>query len=817
MKQSSMNSGKLNKIMNAVAVVFVLATITALIFIKDIPVPGNVPDIDAGAAENREAAAGPAGDPETGVHSAIPGDVSDTSSRDPLINVAAAIADRVTVIPGEAWSRDIAAKGYKDGAPIGGFGAGTITWTYDGDFYDGRLVIGNNDMDIDSDCGFFMYQRPGSGRASSFRLDGGSLGAGQAEYYSLFPKSWVDYHGDKFICKARVTQFSPLIPGDYKLSSYPAGVYIWELTNPTSEKCDVSIMFTWKNGYDGRAVMPVRDESGRFSGIKLVASEAAAYSETKAADAVTEALPPNSCEFSIGCENTNGVEITYTSSNDLKAIRKDFDDDGKLNNITGYDQTGALCITVSLGPGERISLPMALTWDMPVFIGEAGNDWYRKYTRYFGRDGDNSWEIALEALQNAGQWESMIDSWQSTILDDPKYPDWLKTTLFNELYYYTVGGTVWEAGAASGQPDDPDEDMFSSLECFEYPFYGTSDVRFYGSWALLQLWPEIDKQCVRQFCDSVYNTRSDRPRALGTTAHDFGMGGMVFAGWNGYTYRDSTNWRDLNTKLVLMVYRDWALTGKKDKDFLEYCWIPVQKAMDVAKSQDADGDGLPDSHGVDQTYDDLSLTGNTAYCGGLFLAACRAAEEIARTMGDEKKAAEYGTWLEKGQKSFEGELWNGSYYNIDTGSSDPERIMSDQLCGQWYSAACGLPGIVPDEHAVSAFDVIYQNNFKKFDKGTHGITNVMTSGGRPDTSSWQAQECWVGTSWCVAAGMLQQGMTEQAEEIGRSLCNTIWDEGQLWFRTPEAWHKGVKWIRAEYYMRATAVWALKHAYDLKTE
>jgi non-lysosomal glucosylceramidase len=802
MKRSSMDPNKMNKIMNVVAVVLVLATFAALFFFKDISSPGRMPDAGAAKTEKPEAAAD---------HSVLSGDTSDTSSQGVQATDISSFSDRRSVIPSAAWSRDIAAKGYKDGAPIGGLGAGTITWRYDGNFYDGRLVIGSNNMDINSACGFYMYQKPAKGRESSFRLDAASLGSGQAEYYSLFPKSWVDYHGDKFICKAKVTQFSPLIPGDYELSSYPAGVYIWELSNPTQERCDVSIMLIWKNNYGGRAVVPVKDDDGRFSGIKLAVSGTAAFSETKDSGAVMDA---NTCEFSIGCVKADGMEITYTSSKDINAIQKDFGDDGMLNNAAGNDQTGALCITVSLEPGEKTSFPMALTWDMPVFKGEAGNDWYRKYTRFFGRDGENSWEIALEALRNAVQWENMIDSWQNTILVDPKYPDWLKTTLFNELYYYTVGGTVWEAGAASGQPDDPDEDMFSSLECFEYPFYGTSDVRFYGSWALVQLWPEIDKQCVKQFCDSVYNTRSDRPKAIGTTAHDFGMGGMVFAQWNGYTYRDSTNWRDLNTKLVLMVYRDWALTGKTDKDFLDYCWIPVQKAMDVAMSHDADGDGLPDSHGVDQTYDNLSLTGDTAYCGGLFLAACQAAEEIAREMGDVKKADEYREWFEKGKKSFEDQLWNGSYYNIDTGSSDPKRIMSDQLCGQWYSIACGLPGIVSDEHAVSALNVVYENNFRKFDKGAHGIVNVMKPNGRQDTSSGQAQECWVGTSWSVAAGMLQQGMKQQAEEIGQSLYNTIWDEGQLWFRTPEAWFKGINWVRAEYYMRATAVWALKHAYDI---
>jgi non-lysosomal glucosylceramidase len=507
------------------------------------------------------------------------------------------------------------------------------------------------------------------------------------------------------------------------------------------------------------------------------------------------------------------VEITYASAPDLDGLKADFTEDGALNNAAGGDTIGAVSISARLLPGQSASFPIILSWDMPVVEGFTENDWYREYTRYFGRTGTNSWNIAKEALKNASEWEASIDNWQTGILADPAYPDWLKTSLFNELYYYTAGGTVWEAGAASGQPDDPEEDMFSSLECFDYPYYGTSDVRFYGSWALLELWPELDKQCVRQFCDSVYTEREDRPRPLGTAAHDFGAYGSAFKKWNAYNFRDSTNWRDLNSKLVLMVYRDWAMTGKTDSEFLEYCWIPVRKAMERVKSQDADGDGLPDSNGIDQTYDNMLLTGNTAYCGGLFLAACEAAGEIAGVMGDTGLSDTYRSWLEKGKASFEEKLWNGSYYRIDTGSEDTSRIMADQLCGQWYAVACGLPGIVPDASAKSAFNKIYEYNFKKFDGGANGIVNVVLPSGEIETTG-QSAECWVGTSWGVAAGMLQQGMTAQADEIGQSLFNAVWDRGELWFRTPEAWQTGISGVRSPYYMRATTVWAVKHAYDI---
>ena len=50
-----------------------------------------------------------------------------------------------TTIPSQAWSRDINASGYEDGAPIGGFGAGTITWRLNGNFYKIRLDISAGD------------------------------------------------------------------------------------------------------------------------------------------------------------------------------------------------------------------------------------------------------------------------------------------------------------------------------------------------------------------------------------------------------------------------------------------------------------------------------------------------------------------------------------------------------------------------------------------------------------------------------------------------------------------------------------------------
>ncbi len=726
-----------------------------------------------------------------------------------------------TNIPSQAWSRDINAGGYLDGAPSGGFGAGSYTWNFAGDFYLSRLNIAtspaawtNNDpYTLDSNCHFYMYQKPSGQTAATNLLNATTLGSGQANYYSLYPKSWVDYYGSKFSCKARVTQFTPMIPGDDNRSSYPEGIYEWDLSNPTCTSTDVAIMVTWDNTFGGASASVTT--SGNNTGIVLTRTGGSATSKSQG-------------EFTLAAQSSAGVSITYESAATVATLQTAFNTAGLLSNTVGSNTIGGIAFKVTLAPGQSVKIPITIAWDIPLCQPGTGAQWYREYTRTYGRTGLNSFSIANDALNNYATWESSIDTWQGGVLGGP-YPDWFKQMLFNELYYYVIGGTIWEAGQYGNTSYDAGPDMFSSLESYIYAFYGTSDVRFYGSWALAQMWPNIDKQEVEQFSDSVVVSPSQtlpRPAAIGTCAHDFGSLNDVFTAWNDYTYRDSTTWKDLNSKLVLMVYRDWELTGSSDTAFLNYCWPSVQTAMTKVHSQCVSGGvtyNLPISTGVDQTYDNLGLTGETSYCGSLYLAACEAGKAIATAEGNAALANTYQSWLTLGQADFETNLWDsmGNYYNIDTGSgaggvTGVARIMSDQLCGQWYAKACGLADVVPASHAVSAWQAVFNNNYSKFDTGTHGVVNVMTSAGAIDTSTSQTQEAWVGTTWGAVAGMIQEGMFTQGVSIGNSLYNCVWNLGQMWFRTPEAWTTGLANIRAPYYMRANCIWAAKHAYDVNS-
>ncbi|PPS15219.1 hypothetical protein GOBAR_AA05366 [Gossypium barbadense] len=71
----------------------------------------------------------------------------------------------------------------------------------------------------------------------------------------------------------------------------------------------------------------------------------------------------------------------------------------------------------------------------------------RRYTIFYGTDGDAAANIARDAILENSNWESLIEAWQRPLLDDKRLPEWYPVTLFNEVYYLNSGGTVWTDGS----------------------------------------------------------------------------------------------------------------------------------------------------------------------------------------------------------------------------------------------------------------------------------------------------------------------------------------------------------------------------------
>ncbi|MBW8869595.1 MAG: glucosylceramidase, partial [Acidobacteriales bacterium] len=550
-------------------------------------------------------------------------------------------------------------------------------------------------------------------------------------------------------------QFSPVLPDNYRESSYPVAVYRWHAENPTDRPVTVSVLLSWTNmlGWfrDFGPNMKASLDHGNFNrfvdegGAGGTRVKGIVFDRTRPTGSVQDDFDG---QWAIASIESPGVEITYQTTfvpENAKDVWEPFSSNGRLSNnnrswVSSEEKlTAAIAVRFTLKPGEKRIVPMTIAWDMPVTQFGSGRKWYRHYTDFYGTTGTNAFNIAKDALDSAGKWSDAIDAWQAAYVNDESKPLWYRGELFNELYILTDGGSFW--GRPVGSPPKTPQ-TFSFMECFDYPFHSTLDVLFYGDMPLTKFWPDLDKQIMRQFADTVPQDLTQKyewvwktqqtgtlqfrlRKAKGAVPHDLGVPQEdPFKLPNAFSWQNTNDWKDLNSKFVLMIYKDYVFTGKKDTAFLRYTWPAVQEALEHLRQYDRTGDGLPqDDNYPDQTYDEWIVHGESAYCGGLWLAALRAAEEMGRVLGENNAASKYHQWFAKGQKTYVDKLWSGDYFRYDTLSEYRDNVQADQLAGQWYANMTGLGDLVPRDMQLKALKKIFDLNVMKFHDGEMGAVN----------------------------------------------------------------------------------------------
>lgn len=799
--------------------------------------------------------------------------------------------------------------GPHQGVPVGGIGAGAIGRGWRGDFrrWQRRPGIYQHGA-VWADQFSLFVQRPGQpGQAQVLypgQPDDRSLAAWQwqmngatATYHALFPRAWTVYEQPVPAIRLTCRQLSPIIPDNYRESSYPVGHFLWQIENSGADEARVSLMFTWQNGmgtandlaggHSNRAFRWSGDESGNVqaAGVELrhVQRQGRSYPAGQAP------LPQEIFElpltFAVAALAGEGIDVTsrtrFDPLGDGGELWRDFVADGRPEgsddqrpSATGEAIAAAVAATITVPPGGVRQIAFALAWDAPLVRSGYGTAYHPRYTRFYGVDGNAAPAIARDALLHAAEWEAQIAAWQQPILDDPDLPGWYKMALFNELYYLVDGGTWWvhesfgrtqeaaadHGSAASGErqrfsqthepaadhgsaasresqrssrfrePAAGEEDAcdnlghFAYLEGHEYRMLNTYDVHFYASFALAMLWPRLELALQRDIAVATLDAIADPVQSAWSGKHALRkLAGAVphDVGWpdedpwrlvNGYFLHDTNRWKDLNPKFVLQVWRDFTATG--DAAFVADMWPAVEAAMAYAARFDRDGDGLIENDGEpDQTFDTWPVRGPSAYTGGLWLASLAAAAALADLLGKAELAGQYRATLVRGQAAYQQKLWNGRYFNYDSSrNKHNDSIMADQLAGQWYARACGLPSIVQPQQARSALSVIFQHNVLGFRGGALGAVNGMRPDGKPDTTSMQSQEVWTGVTYALAALMLHEGLVEQAFQTAQGVVETTYQRKGYWFETPEAWDRKGNY-RSIAYMRPLAIWAMQWAWE----
>ena len=233
-----------------------------------------------------------------------------------------------------------------------------------------------------------------------------------------------------------------------------------------------------------------------------------------------------------------------------------------------------------------------------------------------------------------------------------------------------------------------------------------------------------------------------------------------------------------------MLRRYWP----KARKTLEYCWIP--------KGWDGDQDGVME--GAQHHTLDTEYFGPNPLCAGWYLGALRAAEEMARFLGDQEFTSKCRRLFRSGSKWIDENLFNGEYYeqqivapgkrsNVADGllaSADIDLkephfqlgsgCLVDQLAGQFMAHVCGLGYLLKPTHVRKTLRSIFKYNRRENMFGHLNYRNsfvlneesamliaVYPKGDRPKIPVPGQADVMTGFEYTAAVHMLQEGLTKQ--------------------------------------------------------
>jgi hypothetical protein len=243
----------------------------------------------------------------------------------------------------------------------------------------------------------------------------------------------------------------------------------------------------------------------------------------------------------------------------------------------------------------------------------------------------------------------------------------------------------------------------------------------------------------------------------------------------------------------MKIYRDWQLSG--DDSFLRALWPRVRKALEfcwIKGGWDADRDGVME--GCQHNTMDVEYYGPNPQMGIWYLGALRAAEEMAKAVGDKAFSRQCRSLFDNGRAWIDTNLWNGEYYEhqvrplqnledvapslrLDMGArtvTEPDYQLGrgclvDQLVGQYMAHVCGLGYLVDPAHVKTTLASILKYNSRKgfFDHfnclrsfvlgDEEALLMASYPKGRPRNPFPYFTEVMTGFEYTAAVGLLYEG------------------------------------------------------------
>ncbi len=621
--------------------------------------------------------------------------------------------------------------------PLGGIGTGSIGLGGDGRFIDweifnrpskgsingythfairaikdGKIIpaLLNGDMNK----GFIGEYSENHGSGPNIRKLCGFPHFENVEFDGEFPFASIDFKDKMFPANVKMTAFNPFIPLDSKNSSIPAAFFELEVENTQNCEMKYQIAFTLENPFPKG--MNKHEEKNGFRFIT-------------ARNTSVEKDDVNYGELTIGtdCENVyyqtywyrgfwqeNLVSYWNELSNELEFKDRNYDTEGVHDLCT-------LLADIDVLPHKKKKVRFVLSWNVPnnynYWSGEESEEVKKPWKNYYATVFNSSYDSAFYSLTN---WNDLYK----------------RTMLFkNSLHQSTLPESVIDAASANlsvlKSPtvlrlEDGTFYGWEGVNQKEGSCHGTCQHVWNYAYALCFLFPDLERS-IREM-EFNYSTDIDGRMPfrvklpLGTKMNDF---------------RACV---DGQMGTVIKCYREWKISG--DNDWLKDKWEIIKKVLEYAWSEknpdawDLNKDGVLE--GRQHHTLDLELFGPSSWLEGMYLAALKAASEMAEFLQDYDKAKEYREIYDKGYKWTKENLFNGKYFIQKVDLSDKsitdryedaserywhdeikqikyqlgEGSSIDQMLAQSHADIIGLGDIFDRDQVDSALSEMMKNNFK---------------------------------------------------------------------------------------------------------
>ncbi|MBV9441758.1 MAG: hypothetical protein JO217_03600, partial [Acidobacteriaceae bacterium] len=458
-----------------------------------------------------------------------------------------------------------------------------------------------------------------------------------AEFIGEFPIARINFKDARLPVRISLEAFSPFFPLDPEGSGLPIAVLRYRVRNITNEKVTASVALSLDNPVGPKTGNSVR--RGNHTKVnEFRGGPSDSLQGLYMTDPQLPAADPENGSFALALLNSAGGRVSYLRGwpnakwwASPMLFWDDFSDDGQLGpEATDRKSIGALCLQRDIPPGTESEYTFLLSWHFPNrtpawsgWTAPKGHE-HDVIGNYYCTRFPDAWASAEYAAKNVSELErntrAFVESMRTSTL-----PAALRDAVTANLSTLVT------------------QTCFRTADGEFHGFEGCSDQRGCCFGNCTHVW---NYETATQFLFPSL-ARSLRKSAFGFSQDP--QGGMRFRqmlpdGIDRFGYAAA----DGQMGQVIKAYLDWRQCG--DTEWLRSLWPNIQKAISFAwipGGWDANRDGVME--GVQHNTYDVEFYGPNPLGGIYYLGGLRAAEEIAKIIGDASAAETYRSLYERGR------------------------------------------------------------------------------------------------------------------------------------------------------------------------